>query len=260
MALGRAVCVVTGGSRGFGLSVCRELVSRVSPGSKLLLVSRSEEKLRQEAEELRGRCPGVTVHWLPADLSNEDGVRRTVRAAEEMSGRDRAQTLLIINNAGSLGDISKKFVEMTDVDEVSGYLSLNVSCTLCLTSSLLRVFPGRPGLQRLVVNVSSLAALQPFRSWSLYCAGKAARDMMFRVLAAEEGDVRVLNYAPGPLDTDMQLQARTQTADPEVREQLLHMKNSGKLVDPGASARKMLDLLQSGAYQSGDHVDYYDEV
>jgi len=47
------------------------------------------------------------------------------------------------------------------------------------------------------VNISSLCALQPFRSWALYCSGKAARDMMFRVLAAEEPDVRVLNYAPG---------------------------------------------------------------
>lgn len=47
------------------------------------------------------------------------------------------------------------------------------------------------------MNVSSLCAMKPFKNWALYCSGKAARDMMFQVLALEEPDVRVLNYAPG---------------------------------------------------------------
>ena len=45
-----------------------------------------------------------------------------------------------------------------------------------------RVVPLRPG------------ALQ---SWGLYCSGKAARDMMFKVLALESPDLRVVNYSPG---------------------------------------------------------------
>lgn len=56
-----------------------------------------------------------------------------------------------------------------------------------------------------VINISSLCAVQPFKSWGLYCAGKAGRDMLFKVLAAEEPNVTVLNYAPGPLDNDMQV-------------------------------------------------------
>ena len=77
----------------------------------------------------------------------------------------------------------------------------------------------------LVVNVSSLCAVQAFDSWGIYCAGKAARDMYHAVLAQEltkqaaatvEGTaggvsgrkMLVLNYAPGPLDTDMQKEIR----------------------------------------------------
>ena len=68
-----------------------------------------------------------------------------------------------------------------------------------------------------VVNVSSLCAVQAFESWGIYCAGKAARDMYHAVLAQElskrSGDntgskILVLNYAPGPLDTDMQKEIR----------------------------------------------------
>ncbi|XP_075711771.1 sepiapterin reductase [Rhinoderma darwinii] len=260
-ALGRALCVITGASRGFGLTVCRDLCARLAPGSALLLVSRSEEKLRQEAGKMRERWPELGLHWVAADLGTGDGVRRTVTAAEEMKReQEAAETLIIINNAGSLGDISKSFVDITDVGEVDRYLSFNVSSALCLTSSLLRTFPRRPGLQRVVVNVSSLAAIQPFKSWTLYCAGKAARAMMFRVLAQEEPDVRVLSYSPGPLDTEMQAQVRTQTADAELRQLFINLKNDGKLVDIEVSARRMLDVIQADAYKSGDHVDVYDKV
>lgn len=98
---------------------------------------------------------------------------------------------------GSLGDISKSFLDLTDPDEINSYFAFNVTSALCLTSAALRAFGERPGASRTVVNVSSLCALKPFKNWALYCSGKAARDMMFQVLALEEPDVRVLNYAPG---------------------------------------------------------------
>lgn len=97
----------------------------------------------------------------------------------------------------SLGDVSRYVKSFTNMAEVDSYLSLNVSSALCLTASVLQAFPQRPGLRRTVINVSSLCAQQPFPSWVLYCTGKAARAMMFRVLAEEEPDLRVLNYSPG---------------------------------------------------------------
>lgn len=99
--------------------------------------------------------------------------------------------------SGTLGDVSKGFVDLADPAEVNNYWALNLTSMLCLTSSILKAFPDSPGLSRTVVNISSLCALQPFKGWGLYCSGKAARDMMFQVLAAEEPGVRVLSYAPG---------------------------------------------------------------
>lgn len=93
--------------------------------------------------------------------------------------------------------MSRFTTSFTDLAEVDAYLSLNVSSCWCLTARVLQVFPRRPDLRRTVVNISSLCALQPFRSWGLYCTSKAARDMMFKVLALEEPDVRVLSYSPG---------------------------------------------------------------
>ena len=47
--------------------------------------------------------------------------------------------------------------------------------------------------------------------------GKAARDMLLRTMALEDTSIRVLTYAPGPIDTDMQYEARSYTADDALR-------------------------------------------
>ncbi|NXP64690.1 SPRE reductase, partial [Chloropsis cyanopogon] len=159
---------------------------------------------------------------------------------------------------GSLGDISKSFLDLTDLEELNAYFSFNISSALCLTSTALRAFGERPGCSRTVVNISSLCALEPFPSWAPYCAAKAARDMMFRVLALEEPELRVLNYAPGPLDTDMQLLARTRTADPGMRRHFQRLQEEGQLIDSSASAQKLLGLLREDSFPSGAHVDFFD--
>ena len=42
--------------------------------------------------------------------------------------------------------------------------------------------------------------------------------MLLHTYAEEEPDVLVLNYAPGPVDTDMQYEARTYTADKDLKD------------------------------------------
>lgn len=59
----------------------------------------------------------------------------------------------------------------------------------------------------MIVNISSTCGIRPFQTLGLYCAGKAARVMHHRVIAAEQAAasyIQVLNYSPGAMDTDMQ--------------------------------------------------------
>ncbi|XP_014452583.2 sepiapterin reductase [Alligator mississippiensis] len=257
-SLGRAACVLTGASRGFGRSLALLLAPRLVADSVLVLVARAQEALEELAAELRGSCPGLRVECVPADLGTAAGLQRVLGAVRDLPGEAGLERLLLVNNAGSLGDISKFFVDFTSLDEVNSYFAFNVTSALCLTSSILKAFGKRPGLHRTVVNISSLCALKPFKSWTLYCTGKASRDMMFQVLALEEPDVRVLNYAPGPLDTDMQELARTKTGDAELRQFFLDHKESGQLLDCSVSAQKLVTLLLDDTFSSGAHVDFYE--
>lgn len=193
--LGRAVCLLTGASRGFGRTLAPLLASLLSPGSVLVLSARNDEALRQLEAELGAERSGLRVVRVPADLGAEAGLQQLLGALRELPRPKGLQRLLLINNAG----------------------------------------------------------------WALYCAGKAARDMLFQVLALEEPNVRVLNYAPGPLDTDMQQLARETSVDPDMRKGLQELKAKGKLVDCKVSAQKLLSLLEKDEFKSGAHVDFYDK-
>ncbi|XP_051749639.1 sepiapterin reductase a isoform X1 [Ctenopharyngodon idella] len=253
---GKALVIITGASKGFGRALALSVAPRLAAGSVLILAARSDDRLQELKSDLCRGESGLTVRCVAADLGCKAGVEKVVTETRDTD--PDIDHLLLFNNAASLGDVSRYCRDFTDVDEVNSYLSLNVSSALCLTAGVLRSVPRRAGLTRVIVNISSLCALRPFPSWVLYCSGKAARDMMFRVLAEEEPDLRVLNYAPGPLDTDMQLQARSSSADDSLRNTFSVMHAQGQLLTCDQSISKLMTVLLDDKYPSGAHLDYYD--
>nr|XP_040051497.1 sepiapterin reductase b isoform X1 [Gasterosteus aculeatus aculeatus] len=244
--LGRSICIITGASRGFGRALAHEVSRWLQPGSVLLLVARSETLLQELKGELWSFIVDQqsAVHCVAADLSTREGLDETVRVArqEAVTEMDR---VLLINNAASLGNLSN-FATFTGIDEVNSYLSFNVSSALVLTAGILQAFPRVPLQQRSVVNVSSTFALRPLPSWVLYCTAKAAREMMFRVLAEEQPHVKVLSYSPGPMDTDMQRDILRLTG---VKNHLLPCQES---------AEKLVKLLLDDDFVSGTHLDFFE--
>lgn len=88
----------------------------------------------------------------------------------------------------------------------------------------------------------------------LYSSPPLAR-LPIRVLATEQasiGGLKVLNYAPGPMDTDMSREIRS-------AEQYEEDLKSGNLVDPRLSADKCVRLAVGGKFVTGSHVDFFDE-
>ena len=84
--------------------------------------------------------------------------------------------------------------------------------------------------------------------------------MFFKTIAKESGrnNVRVLNYAPGPMDTDMQTRIRKEMPEGEMKDAFVLMHKNQKLVLPRDSARKLVALIAMDQYENGAHIDYYD--
>ncbi|XP_059193536.1 sepiapterin reductase b [Centropristis striata] len=245
--LGRAICIITGASKGFGRALAHKVSCLLEPGSVLVLVARSGTLLQGLKEELQSFTEELqlVVHCMAVDLSTTEGVNETVMLVRQEAEND-IDHVLLINNAASLGNITQ-FASFTNPDEVNDYLSFNVSSALVLTAGILQVFQCRPELQRSVVNISSLFAQQALQSWVLYCTAKAARKMMFKVLAEEEPNVKVLSYSPGPMDTEMQQDIWRLTG-------VCH-----NLMPCQESAAKLMTLLLDNNFSSGAHIDFFDD-
>ena len=132
-------------------------------GADLVLVARRLDRLEELAAELR-RDHGADVEVLPADLT-DDG---DLLMVEKRLGDSTAPVDLLVNNAGFA--TSGKFVELP-VDREVAEIRLNALAPVRLTRAALpgMVERGHGG----IVNVSSIAALQPLPHWATYGATKA---------------------------------------------------------------------------------------
>ncbi|CAJ0758345.1 23136_t:CDS:2 [Entrophospora sp. SA101] len=114
--------------------------------------------------------------------------------------------------------------------------------------------------QRIIVNISSLLAIKPTPNWGLYCMAKSARDTYLAVISLEEAsnNTKTLNYAPGPLNNDMQKQVRETIGDVEQKTLYTNFFNNNQLLDMNDSSQKLVNLLFKNNFKSGSHIDYYD--
>lgn len=87
----RATVVITGGSRGLGLVLARQLADR---GARLALLARDKDELARAEQELRST--GADVLIVDCDVTNRDEVDRAIQQVVQRFGRID----VLINNAG----------------------------------------------------------------------------------------------------------------------------------------------------------------
>lgn len=258
--------VITGASRGFGKALALRLAKILHCPVHFSLSGRSIVDLEATRSEIMVLREGreTKCDLTAADLGDLSQLAMSASALlkpyDELNSTALCTRVIFVSNAGSLGPLCYIGTgDTTNLSLVSAAVNLNVTASYFLTSEVMRLYKGRTEL--LFVNISSLCAVQAFDSWGVYCAGKAARDMFYKVLAAENkgSDVRVLNYAPGPLDTDMQKEIReSPTAHRETQEYFKELKAKGQLVTCEDSAAKCSAVIFEDEFESGAHIDFFD--
>jgi NAD(P)-dependent dehydrogenase (short-subunit alcohol dehydrogenase family) len=186
------IVLVSGGNRGIGLEVCRQLAER---GYTVVMGSRDEEKGRVATE-------GLEWNVIPQqlDVADAGSVDRMAAFIEGEFGR--LDTL--VNNAGISNDEGQRGVD-ADLDRVKESLEANLfgAWRLCeIAIPLMR----RNDYGR-IVNVSTgLAALEDMGGGSPgYRVSKTALNALTRILASElRGNGILVNAVnPGWVQTDM---------------------------------------------------------
>jgi short-subunit dehydrogenase len=183
--------LITGASSGIGQTFARALAER---GMAVVLVARSEERLRALASELSERH-GVQAEVIVADLSREQAAREIL---QEVQRRGLVVDLLI-NNAGfATNGFFEKLSPEVDHRQVMVDVTAVVDLTHAFIPMLLERSPGAA-----LINVASTAGFQPLPYMAVYGASKAFVLSFSQALAEEyrARGLRVLALCPGPTDT-----------------------------------------------------------
>jgi hypothetical protein len=186
--------LVTGASAGIGAAFTERLAR---DGYDLIIVARDRERLEARAQQLHQSC-GAQVEVLPADLTEPS----ELRIVEDVVAG--AQLDMLVNNAG-FGTVGT-FAEL-DSEREEAEIRLNVIALVRLTRAAL---PGMTQRGRgTIINVSSLAALQPAPYNATYGATKAFVNSFTEAIHEElrGTGVQVQALCPGFTRTEFQERA-----------------------------------------------------
>lgn len=250
--------VLTGASQGIGRSLAVEVAKLLGPNSLMVLLARNKDNLMQTASMCESK--NVKVICTSIDLGKAQPFEMEAVLKRSLEGRNVADFYanIIFHNVGSLGNLTAKAGHLVDPQEIADYMTLNVTNVAILNSIYLDLFNDVEDRVN-IVNITSLCAIKPMPGMVYYCSGKAAREMLFRVLAKERPNVRILNYSPGPVETAMIDCVILEAANDELRDVFTTFRTQGSLLTPEITSQKCMKVLLSGNYESGQHVDYFDD-
>ncbi len=180
------VCIITGAGGGIGSAIAEALFAK---GAKLVLMGRSEEKLRKVAG-------GRDCLLLPGDLMDNAYIKEAVaKTVGTFGGID-----LLINNAGIAQ--SAPFSEITP-EEYNRIMDTNVRAPFFMCQAALPYLTKSPS--GTIINIASVVAHKGYALQSAYAASKHALLGFSKALGKEyfEKGVRVHVISPGAVFTDM---------------------------------------------------------
>ena len=184
--------LITGASSGIGEGCARKFASQ---GARLILNSRSTDKLTSLAEELKEKYD-AECYVMPFDVCNREAATAALNALpQEWKSID-----VLINNAGLAIGVDKE--HEGSLDEWDVMIDTNIKALLSMTRL---VVPGMVERGRgHIINIGSIAGDAAYPGGSVYCATKAAVKALSDGLRIDLVDtpLRVTNIKPGLVETN----------------------------------------------------------
>ncbi|WP_242922841.1 SDR family NAD(P)-dependent oxidoreductase [Pontibacter liquoris] len=231
--------IITGASKGIGKAIAEELLK--DDRNHVVGVSRTSS------------IEHPNYRHQPLDLSDVPAVEHNLQKV--FVPYPDAEKLVLINNAGVLGDIGYVGEDMPN-ERFEFVFDVNVVVPAMLMNTFLQVYREHPA-EKVIVNVSSGAGQHPIDGWASYCASKAALDMLSQTVQLEQdkrgSGVKVYALSPGVVDTQMQENIReSDAAKFSTVEKFRNYKAHNELASPKEVGRKIVHFLH--------HTSKYNDV
>jgi 17beta-estradiol 17-dehydrogenase / very-long-chain 3-oxoacyl-CoA reductase len=154
--------IITGCTDGIGAAVAEELAAK---GISLILISRTEAKLKEQATNLASKYK-IETQILPLDFSSAD-VRIFDKVKDLVKGLDIG---ILVNNVGASYDHAEYF-HLLDKEKIEAIIRINI---FSVTHMTYHVLPGMLERKRgAIINVSSASGFVSEPMYAVYSGSKA---------------------------------------------------------------------------------------
>lgn len=190
----RKIACITGATSGIGQS-CATLFA--AHQFDLVITGRREDRLHALQQKLTSDY-GIQVTILTLDVRDQNQVFDAV----EKTFPENSRLDVLVNNAGlSLG---RQSIAEGTLEDWNTMLNTNVHGLLYMTKALLPALIRTAGT---IINIGSIAGLEAYENGNVYCASKAAVDMLTKTMRIDllKHRVRVTAIHPGAVETEFSL-------------------------------------------------------
>ncbi|WP_291424203.1 SDR family oxidoreductase [Deinococcus sp.] len=188
------VALISGGSRGLGLALARELVAR---GAKVSLLARDTGELTRAVQDIMGR--GGQAHAITGDVTAADDLQRAVDETVAHFGR----LDIVVNNAGIIQ--TGPLRDMTE-DDFRRIMEVNAFAALRLTLAALEQLQQNQGRVLIISSVGGKVAVPHLGPYSMSKFASAGLGQALRSELARDG-IGVTVALPGLMRTGSAKQA-----------------------------------------------------
>lgn len=200
--------LITGATDGIGKSIAKQLVHRKF---KVLLISRSQEKLDKVKAEFLAIDPLGTIDTIACDFS--DSHKNPIEFYSSLIEKiDVFPISVLINNVG-IADC--RFLDNQNLSDIESMIGINIYPLTFLTHSLIHSFLLRFRTSKeksLIINLSSTVDESILPGNAVYSATKRFAAFFSEGLRYEYNAVQVVTVKPGAVQTPLLINAKNEGA------------------------------------------------
>jgi NAD(P)-dependent dehydrogenase (short-subunit alcohol dehydrogenase family) len=238
------VVLVSGGTDGIGLEICREYKAK---GYKVATFGRDPEKIARWKKEF-----GSSHRIVKLSKMDYGELEKFVNTTESSLGKIQ----VLINNAGTSGPFGP--IGESTGKAIAETIQTNLVGTINLSSIVVDRME-KQGTKGIIINLSS-GASRGVQGGSIYAASKAGVNAFTTSanLEYENAGIKFFAFNPGPVDTGNQ--AKLRKADPQkfpYQEKMRDMKERGLLESPVNTAKQISYLADNPEeFKAGTMVEF----
>jgi benzil reductase ((S)-benzoin forming) len=238
------VLIITGGNKGLGAGIVKKYNAE---GYAIFSISR----------EINRSLDYQNIQQFICDLSDTETIEPQLQLIVSSLDHDSLERIVLINNAGTLGDVAK--VEDITSRDIERTIKVNYIAPTIVISTFLKLVKDWSCVKK-IINISSGAAASAVHGWSIYCSSKAAIDSLTKVVAVEQKTQKngafIISIHPGIIDTEMQEKIRSSSPDDFIDvAKFIDYKNSNELKDKNVVGELIFKVDQDENIESGEVVN-----